>query len=47
MNPTAPHNTPWLLAATVTLSVLCSLLAGLLPTLRAARVRPATQLKSQ
>jgi len=38
---------PRLLAATVALSVLCSLVAGLLPTWRAARVRPAIQLKSQ
>lgn len=38
---------PGLLAGTVVLSLLCSLAAGLLPTWRAARVRPAIQLKSQ
>ena len=38
---------PRLLAATVLLSLACSLVAGLLPTWRAARVRPAIQLKSQ
>lgn len=38
---------PRLLVATVALSVLCSLAAGLLPTWRAAGVRPAIQLKSQ
>lgn len=38
---------PRLLAATVALSVLGSLVAGMLPTWRAARVRPALQLKSQ
>lgn len=36
-----------LLAATLTLSVLAALLAGLLPTWRACNVRPALQLKSQ
>ena len=36
-----------LLAATVALSLLCALVAGLLPTWRAASVRPAIQLKSQ
>lgn len=38
---------PWLLAGTVVLSLLASLVAGLLPTWRAAGVRPAIQLKSQ
>jgi putative ABC transport system permease protein len=38
---------PRLLAATVGLSVVCALVAGLLPTWRAACVRPAIQLKSQ
>lgn len=38
---------PRLLAATIALSVLAALVAGLLPTWRAARVRPAIQLKSQ
>lgn len=38
---------PRLLAGTVALSVFSALVAGLLPTWRAARVRPAIQLKSQ
>jgi putative ABC transport system permease protein len=36
-----------MLAAAFALSLVASLLAGLLPTWRACRVRPAIQLKSQ
>ena len=46
-SPTFYRMDPGLLAATVLLSLLCALVAALLPTWRAAGVRPANQLKSQ
>ena len=38
---------PWLMSGTVVLGFFCALVAGLLPTWQASRVRPAIQLKSQ
>ena len=38
---------PWMIAATIAIAVASAILAGLLPTWRAARQVPALQLKSQ
>ncbi len=38
---------PWMVLATIVISVVSAILAGLLPTWRAARQVPALQLKSQ
>ncbi|MEO7478014.1 MAG: FtsX-like permease family protein [Lysobacteraceae bacterium] len=46
MEAVAHMNAPMLLAA-IAVAIVCSLIAGLLPTWRACQVRPAVQLKSQ
>jgi putative ABC transport system permease protein len=44
---TVAHMRASMLAATIALAIVCSVLAGLLPTWRACQIRPAVQLKSQ
>lgn len=44
---TVAHMSASMLLATIALAIVCSVLAGLLPTWRACQVRPAVQLKSQ
>ncbi|HEV2607256.1 MAG TPA: FtsX-like permease family protein, partial [Xanthomonadaceae bacterium] len=44
---TVAHMSASMLLATIALAIVCSVLAGLLPTWRACQIRPAVQLKSQ
>jgi putative ABC transport system permease protein len=41
------HTSATMLLTTIALAIVCSMLAGLLPTWRACQIRPAIQLKSQ